>query len=140
MDQPLSDPGDSDGAGTFVTPREDPIISMAVAEDTDNIDIIDDDDNSSVTQSPGHQMGSSNTIMTKAFVSARGSPESVRGRGVARMMTTDEATSGISLAPSVEWLDAYSEIISDPDDIMVVREDVDDVDYVPSVEDSLLTR
>ena len=138
MDQPPSDPGDSDGAAAYVTPREDPPISLAVAEDTDNIDILDDD-NRSITKSPD-QMGSSDVILTKAFVSARGSPESVRAKRSARTMTTEEATSRISLAPSVEWLDAYSEILSDPDDIMVVNEE-DNVDGIQSVEaDSLLTR
>ena len=72
MDHPLSDPGDSDGAGAFVTPREDPLISLAVAEDTDSIDIVDDDDNRSITKSPD-QMGAGNVVLTKAFVSARGS-------------------------------------------------------------------
>ena len=138
MDQPPSDPGDSDGAAAFVTPREDPPISLAVAEDTDSIDIIDDD-NSSITMSPD-QMGSSNVILTKAFVSARGSPESVREQRSGRMMATEAASSRISMAPSVEWLDAYSEILSDPDDIMVVNEE-DNVDGIQSVEEeSLLTR
>ena len=136
MDHPLSDPGDSDGAGAFVTPREDPPISLAVAEDTDNIDIVDEEDNRSITKSPD-QIGASNVVLTKAFVSARGSQESLRGQGT---MTTEVATSRVSLAPSVEWLDAYSEILSDPDDIMVVMEDEDDVDGVQSVEESLLTR
>ena len=54
-------------------------------------------------------------------------------------MTTEAASPRVSLAPSVEWLDAYSEILSDPDDIMVVM-DEDDVDGVQSVEESLLTR
>ena len=80
MDHPLSDPGDSDGAGAFVTPREDPPISLAVAEDTDNIDIVDEeDDNRSITKSPD-QIGASNVVLTKAFVSARGSQAgTVRG-------------------------------------------------------------
>ena len=119
-----------------MTPREDPPISLAVAEDTDNIDIVDEDDNRSITKSPD-QIGASNVVLTKAFVSARGSQESLRGQGT---MTTEVATSRVSLAPSVEWLDAYSEILSDPDDIMVVMEDEDDVDGVQSVEESLLTR
>ena len=145
MDHPPRDPGDGDceGAGAFVTPRENPPISMAVEEDTENLDIIDDDDNSSMTESPSHQIGAaSNIVLTRAFVSARGSPETPRERMTApRMMTRAKATSRISLTPSVEWLDAYSEIISDPDDIMVVLDDDDDdVDGVHSVEESLLTR
>ena len=137
MDHPLSDPGDSDGAGAFVTPREDPPISLAVAEDTDSIDIVEEDDSRSITKSPD-QTGASNVVLTKAYVSARGSQDSLRCRGTT--MKTEAASPRVSLAPSVEWLDAYSEILSDPDDIMVVLEEEDEVDGVQSVEESLLTR
>ena len=127
---PLNDPGDSDGFGAFVTPREDPPISMAVEEDTENMDIIedDDDDNGSVPNSPQPppQLGSASVSPAKVFVSALGSPVSVKA-----------AESRISLAPSVEWLDAYSEILSDPNDIMIMEEDVDGA---PRVEESQLTR
>ena len=117
-----------DNSGPFLTPREEPmlnpkeeVLSPTLAES----EIITDDSssNNSVPNSPPLPARDSCNVSpsNKPFISAVGTPVSVSKLSI---------DASLSLAPSVEWLDAYSEIYTDANDIVTIDEDDTDGDVV----------